>query len=178
MPLSMYQASAPVFVRGLSILSTLLRKAEAHAREQGQESDQESDQGPAALVSARLAPDMLTLAGQVQRASDTSKLALERLTGIASPKMEDNEQSFADLHARIDKTIDYLNSITLAQLAGSETRRVTVKTEKFETSFSGDVYLLTFALPNFFFHVTTAYDILRHKGVPLGKRDYLGEYQT
>jgi hypothetical protein len=169
MPIAMYQASVPVFVRGLSIFAIVLNRGETHARETGQD--------PATLTAARLAPDMLPLTGQVQRASDTSKLALERLTGIVAPRMEDNEQSFADLQTRIDRTMTYLKNFTEVQLEGSETRRVTVKTEKFETSFSGDAYLLTFALPNFFFHITTAYDILRHKGVPLGKRDYLGNFE-
>jgi hypothetical protein len=166
---SMYRASVPVFVRGLTILSTLLQKGEAHARAQGDD--------PAALVAARLAPDMLPLAGQVQRASDAAKLALARLTGVESPKMEDNEQSFDDLYARIDKTKAWLSSLTEAQLAGSDTRRIELKVGEFKPVFDGEAYLFSFALPNFFFHVTTAYDILRHAGVPLGKRDYLGPFE-
>lgn len=164
-PISMYQASVPVFVDGLSTLTHLLEKGEAHARETGAE--------PADLVEARLAPDMLTLAGQVQRASDTSKLSLERLTGIPAPKLEDNEKTFAELYARIDRTAGYLKNFAEAQLDGSESRTIELKLRDFTPSFTGASYLFRFALPNFFFHVTTAYDILRHKGVKIGKRDFL-----
>jgi len=165
MPISLYQASVPVFTRGLTTMSHLLRKGEAYAREIGAD--------PASLTEARLAPDMLTLAGQVQRASDTSKLAMERITGTPSPKLEDNEATFADLYARIDKTIAYIEGFNEAQLDGLESRTIELKLRDFAPTFSGSSYLFTFALPNFFFHVTTAYDILRHKGVPLSKMDYL-----
>ena len=165
MPISMYQASVPVFVRGLTTMSQLLRKGEAHAKETGVDA--------ASFVDARLAPDMLTLAGQVQRASDTSKLAMERITGTPSPKLEDDEKTLADLHARIDRTIAYIDGFTEAQLDGLETKTIELKLRDFTQTFSGSSYLFTFALPNFFFHVTTAYDILRHKGVPLSKVDYL-----
>lgn len=165
MPISMYQASVPVFVRGLTTLSQLLRKGETHAKETGTD--------PASLVEARLAPDMLTLAGQVQRASDTSKLAIERITGTPSPKLEDNEKTFADLYARIDRTIAYIDGFKDAQLDGLESKTIELKLRDFAPTFSGSSYLFTFALPNFFFHITTAYDILRHKGVPLSKTDYL-----
>ena len=165
MPISMYQASVPVFVRGLTTMSQLLRQGEAHASETGVD--------PATYVDARLAPDMLTLAGQVQRASDTSKLAMERITSTPSPKLEDNEKTFADLHARIDRTIAYIDGFKEAQLDGLETKTIELKLRDFNPTFSGSSYLFTFALPNFFFHVTTAYDILRHKGVPLSKVDYL-----
>ena len=161
----MYQASVPVFVRGLTTMSQLLRKGEAHAKETGVDA--------ASFVDARLAPDMLTLAGQVQRASDTSKLAMERITGTPSPKLEDDEKTLADLHARIDRTIAYIDGFTEAQLDGLETKTIELKLRDFTQTFSGSSYLFTFALPNFFFHVTTAYDILRHKGVPLSKVDYL-----
>ncbi len=163
MPISMYQASVPVFTHGLSVLTHLLQQGEAA----------EAGGDPSALLEARLAPDMLTLVGQVQRASDTSKLALERLTGIASPKLEDNEKSFADLYARIGRTLAYLNTFTEGQLDGTETNSIELKLGEFRPAFTGASYLLTFALPNFFFHVTTAYDILRHQGVKIGKRDYL-----
>jgi hypothetical protein len=165
MPISMYQASVPVFVEGLRTLTHLLQKAEAHAHETGAD--------PASLVDARLAPDMLTLAGQVQRASDTSKLSAERLTGIPAPKLEDNEKTFADLYTRIDRTLAYLTNFAEAQFEGAETKTIQLKLRDFTPSFTGSSYLLTFALPNFFFHVTTAYDILRHKGVKVGKRDFL-----
>ena len=165
MPISMYQASVPVFVRGLTTMTQLLRKGEAHVSETGAD--------PASYVEARLAPDMLTLAGQVQRASDTSKLAMERITGTPSPKLEDNEKTFADLYARIDRTIAYIDGFKEAQLDGLETKTIELKLGSFTPTFSGSSYLFTFALPNFFFHVTTAYDILRHKGVKLSKIDYL-----
>ena len=166
MPISIYQASVPVFVRGLGVLSTLLRKGEEHAGNDA-----------AALIEARLAHDMLPLSGQVQRASDTSKLALERLTGVPSPKMEDDEKTFPELQARIEKTIRFIDGFTQAQLADSAARKIELKFGDFKPSFSVDSFLLTFALPNFYFHVTTAYDILRHKGVAVGKRDFLGKYE-
>jgi len=161
----MYQASVPVFAHGLSVLSHQLQQGEAHARDTGAD--------PATLVEARLAPDMLTLAGQVQRASDTSKLAIERLSGLPAPRMEDNEKTFAELYARIDKTIGYIKGVTEAQLTGTESKTIELKLRDFNPTFTGSSYLFTFALPNFYFHTTTAYDILRHKGVKIGKRDYL-----
>lgn len=168
MPLSMYQVSIPVFVRGLGVLTTLLDKAAAHAREQGID--------PATLVEARLAPDMMTLAAQIQRASDTSKLAAERLTGRASPRFEDTERTLLELQQRIAATVAYLTTIDDVAMADSEQRSVTLNFGSFKPTFTGQQYLLTFALPNFFFHVTTAYDILRHQGLAIGKRDYLGPY--
>ncbi|MGV3635865.1 MAG: DUF1993 domain-containing protein [Pseudorhodoplanes sp.] len=165
MSLSIYHASVPVFVQGLDTLAHILRKGEDHARANGID--------PASFVDARLAPDMLTLAGQVQRASDTSKLSVERLSGVPAPKMEDTEKSFDDLHARIRKTVDYLNGIGEAQMAGAETKRIELKLRDYNPVFTGTSYLFGFGLPNFFFHVTTAYDILRHMGVPLSKRDFL-----
>jgi hypothetical protein len=165
MSISIYQASVPVFGHGLSVLSHLLHQGEAFARDSGAD--------PATLVQARLAPDMLTLAGQVQRASDTSKLSIERLSGAPAPRLEDNEKTFADLYTRIDKTIAYINAVTEAQLAGTESKAIQLNLGEFKPTVTGASYLLTFALPNFFFHITTAYDILRHKGVKIGKRDYL-----
>ena len=161
MPLSMYQASIPVLVRGLKNLSAVLRKGEAHA-------------GGAVLVEARLAPDMYTLAGQVQRASDTSKGCAARLAGIAPPSFPDEEKTFADLQARIDKTIAFLQSVKPEQIDGSEAKPIEFKAGPTTLKFTGESYLVGFVIPNFFFHVTTAYDILRHKGVALGKLDYLG----
>ncbi|HYG45189.1 MAG TPA: DUF1993 domain-containing protein [Bordetella sp.] len=169
MAISMYQASVPVFARALQVLSTLLDKGVEHARAQGQDPD--------TLVRARLAPDMLDLAGQVQRASDASKLALQRLTGIEAPRFADEEASCAQLQQRIADTLAYVNSVAEDQLADAQSREVVIRFKDFEQSFRGDAYLLSFALPNFFFHITTAYDILRHVGVPLGKRDYLGPYR-
>jgi uncharacterized protein len=161
MPLSMYQASIPVLVRGLKNLSAVLRKGEAHP-------------DGASLVEARLAPDMFTLAGQVQRASDTSKGCAARLAGIANPSFPDEEKTFADLQARIDKTIAFLQSVKPEQIEGSESRPIELKAGSTTINFTGESYLFGFVIPNFFFHVTTGYDILRHKGVALGKMDYLG----
>jgi hypothetical protein len=165
MALSMYELTVPVFVRGLQVLSALLKKAEAHVEQHGSVPD--------ALISARLADDMLPLSAQVQRASDTSKMSVERLSGVAAPKFEDNETSFDQLQERIANTIAYLESVTAAQLDGNEDRAINLNFGGFP-AFTGQSYLLTFALPNFFFHVTTAHDILRNQGVAIGKRDYLG----
>lgn len=169
MSVSMYQISVPVYLRGLGALKGLLEKAEAHAAAQGTDGSE--------LVEARLAPDMIPLSGQVQRASDASKFTLARLTGIAAPPMEDNETTLAQLKDRVDRTIAYLQSVNAADLDGAEGKTVALKFGAFEPTFQGDDYVLSFALPNFFFHVTAAYAILRHKGVALGKLDYLGPYE-
>lgn len=163
MAVSMYQASVPPLVRGLTILSALVTKGEAHAP---------------ALIDARLAPDMLTLAGQVQRASDTSKGCGARLAGIEAPSMADTEKTYAELQARITKTVDFLQGLKPEQIDGAEDRQIAFKTRDRTVNLSGGTYLFNFALPNFYFHVTTAYDILRHNGVPLSKNDYLGDWQA
>jgi hypothetical protein len=168
MALSLYDISIPVFIRGLGQLSHLLDKGLAHAQATGIDS--------AVLVDARLAPDMLTLAGQIQRASDASKLGVARLAAITAPSFPDTEQTWDELQARIAKTIDFLNSVDRAQIDGFEERPVSMKVGSNELDFTGQRYLLQFALPNFFFHVTTAYGVLRHSGVPIGKRDYLGRF--
>jgi len=162
----MYQASVPAFVRGLTSLSALLEKAAAQAQAQGIALD--------TLIAARLAPDMYALAAQVQRASDASKLAVQRLTGVKSPRFEDTENSFPELQKRIADTIAYLQSVEPRQFEDSDTRTVELNFGEIKPVFQGDVYLLGFALPNFYFHVTTAYDILRHNGIKIGKLDYLG----
>ena len=161
MPLSMYQASIPVLVRGLKNLSAVLRKGEAHA-------------GGAALVEARLAPDMFTLAGQIQRASDTAKGCAARLAGIDNPSFPDAETTFAQLQERIARTVGFLQGVKREQIDGTEDKAISFKAGPNVLNFTGASYLLTFVVPNFFFHVTTAYDILRHKGVAIGKMDYLG----
>lgn len=168
MALSLYDISIPVFIRGLGQLSHLLDKGLAHA--------EASSIDPATLVDARLAPDMLTLAGQVQRASDASKLGAARLAAITAPSFPDTEKTWDELQARIAKTIDFLNSVDRAQIDGFEERSVSMKVGSNELEFTSQRYLLQFALPNFFFHVTTAYDVLRHKGMPIGKMDYLGKF--
>lgn len=166
MSLSMHRVSVPVFVRGLRVLADLLKKAEAHVEQHGSVPD--------ALLSARLADDMLPLSAQVQRVSDTSKLSVERLSGVAAPKFEDNETSFDQLQQRIANTIAYLNSVDAAQFDGSAAREIKLNWGKFQPAFNGEDYLLTFALPNFYFHIATAHGILRNQGVPVGKLDYIG----
>lgn len=167
MSLSMHQVSIPVFIRGLQALSGLLEKGAAHASEAGV--------APQTLIQARLAPDMLDLAGQVQRASDTSKLSGQRLSGVASPSMPDTETTFPELIKRVADTVAYLETLDEAALAGSQAKTVELNfgPDK-KVSLAGDAYLLNFALPNFFFHVATAHDILRSQGVKIGKLDYLG----
>lgn len=166
MAISLYDASVPVFVRGLDQLTHVLGKGLAHAQAQGLD--------PATLVQARLAPDMLPLAGQVQRASDASKLAAARLGGLTAPSFPDTESTYDELLARVARTRDFLAGVDRAAIDGQESREVRLKVGDGEIVFDAQRYLLQFAIPNFFFHVTTAYDVLRHVGVPVGKRDYLG----
>jgi hypothetical protein len=168
MSLSMYRASIPVLVRALNNLSAILEKGAAHAAA--------SNIDPAELVGARLAPDMLTLAGQIQRASDSAKGAAARLAGIENPSFADDETTFADLQERIVKTRRFLESVSAEQIDGSAARTIELNLGT-KVTIRGDDYLLNFALPNFYFHVTTAYDILRHSGVPVGKMDYLGKIE-
>ena len=168
MALSFYDISVPVFLRGLGQLSHLLDKGLAHAQASGLD--------PAVLVDARLAPDMYTLAGQIQSASDASKLGTARIAGLTAPSFPDTETTYAELQARVATTVDYLQSVDRALVDGFEDRPVTMKARGNELNFTAQRYLLQFALPNFFFHVTTAYDVLRHSGVPLGKMDYLGRF--
>jgi uncharacterized protein len=166
MSISMYQASLPVLVRGMTNLQVILGKAEAHAAEKQID--------PSVLTNARLAPDMLPLLRQVYIVSDTAKGCAARLAGVEAPKYDDVEQTFEELDARLQKTIDYLKEFNPQQIDGSEERPITLKMRVGPIEFTGLSYLLGFVLPNFYFHVTTAYDILRHNGVELGKLDYLG----
>lgn len=156
----------PVITHMLGSLAHVLSKAEASATERKID--------PQVFVNARLAPDMLALKRQVQIASDNAKGMTSRLAGRDAPKYEDNEESFAELQARIAKTRDYVASLTPAEFEGSEARPIQIKSGGRELNFTGAQYLTQFALPNFLFHVTTAYDILRHNGVPLSKPDFLG----
>jgi hypothetical protein len=167
MTISMYQISIPVLVRALNNLDAILVKAAAHA--DAKKID------PAALIGSRLYPDMFALARQVQVASDTAKGCAARLTGAEPPKYEDTESSFDELSGRIRKTTAYLESFKAEQIDGAESRTVTLQLRDRTITFDGLDYLLKFVLPNFFFHVTTAYDILRHCGVEIGKRDFLGK---
>ncbi len=166
MSLSMYQASVPVFIRMLANLSVVLKKGEAHA--------QSKKIDPVVFTAARLAPDMFPLVRQVQIATDQVKGCTARLAGMEPPSYEDKEQSFADLYARIDKTLAFLKTFKPAQIDGSEERRVELKVRDKTITLKGQDYLFERVYPNFFFHVTTAYAILRHNGVEIGKSDFLG----
>jgi uncharacterized protein len=166
MTISMYSASVPVFKNMLGNLSHCLDKAQAHA--EAKKFD------PQVLVSGRLAPDMLPLSKQVQIACDAAKNGLARLSGVEAPKFEDNETTVAELKERIRKTLDYVESVPRARLDGCEDKDITFPAGRDITrTLKGEAYLLNVAFPNMFFHVTTAYAILRHNGVELGKGDYL-----
>jgi hypothetical protein len=167
MTISMHQISIPVLVRALNNLDAILAKAAAHA--EAKKID------PAAFIASRLYPDMFPLARQVQVASDTAKGCAARLAGAEPPKYEDTETTFDELSTRIRKTVTYLESFKADQIDGSESRTITLKLRDNTITFNGLDYLLHFVLPNFFFHVTTVYDILRHGGVEIGKRDFLGK---
>lgn len=166
MQISMYGASAPILARALRNLAAVLRKGEAHATERKID--------PAVLLGYRLAPDMFPLTRQVQIATDMAKGCVARLAGVEVPSYEDKEASFADLYARIEKTIAFIEGFQPAQIDGSEERSVTLKTRTAELVFQGQPYLLQFVLPNVHFHCTVAYAILRHCGVELAKMDYIG----
>lgn len=166
MPISMYSASVPVFTRMLGNLSLWLDRAEAHAAAKGFPS--------AVLLSARLAPDMLPFTAQVQIACDGPKFGVARLAGIEAPRHEDKEASIADLKERIAKTLAFVQSVTPAQIDGTEDKDITVPRRDSSIVMKGEAYLKHFVLPNLFFHVTTAYGLLRHNGVELGKADFLG----
>jgi hypothetical protein len=165
MAISMYQASVPVFSKMLGNLEHLFDKALADAAARKYD--------PAVLLQARLAPDMFAFTRQVQIACDHAKGAPARLAGVELPKFEDNESSFEQLKARVQKTRDFIAGLTAAQIDGSEERPINIKAGPRELSFTGQNYLLMYALPNFYFHYTTAYAILRHNGVPVGKTDYV-----
>ena len=168
MPFSMYAASAPRFVHMLNNLTALLDKAQAHVDAKKLD--------PSALTTFRLFPDMYPLARQIQIACDVSKGAVGRLGGVEVPKHEDTEQTIAELKARIAKTIAYINSVKPEPIDASADKSITVKLGKQEYTFTGMQYLLNFAYPNFYFHVTTVYNILRHNGVEIGKKDFNGNF--
>jgi hypothetical protein len=163
--LSMYEATIPPLKLTLSNLAHILKKGEAHAEAKKIE--------PAVLLGARLFPDMYPLTRQVQIATDMSKGAAARLAGLEIPSYEDNETTFAELQARIEKTLAFICSVTPAQFEGAEKRNIELMVRKHKMEFSGQDYLLKWVMPNVYFHVTTAYDILRHNGVELGKPDFL-----
>ena len=168
MTISMYAASVPVFKQMLGSLSELLGKAEAHANEKKID--------PSALLQARLFPDMFPLTRQIMIAADFAKGACARLAGVGVPKYEDTEQSFADLKDRIAKTLAFIDTLPFSDIDGSEERDITTSAGPHSKTFKGQKYLLQYALPQFFFHTTTAYAILRHNGVELGKKDFMGKY--
>ncbi len=166
MTISMYQASIPVFIRMLKNLAAILAKGATYADAKKIE--------PTVLINSRLYPDMFPMVRQVQIASDAAKGCGARLAGREPPKFEDNEATFPELLTRIDMTITYLETLKAEQIDGSEQRTITLQIRNKTVTFLGMPYLLNFALPNFYFHVTTAYDILRHCGVEVGKQDFIG----
>ena len=166
MTMSMYAASVPVFQHMLRNLVHILDKGEASAQARGFD--------PSVLTTYRLAPDMLPFTRQVLIACDAAKLGVARISGVEAPKFDDNEATFAELKARIQKTLDYLQAVPAGAVDGKEDKEITFPVGRDKTrTMTAQAYLTTWALPNFFFHVTTAYAILRHNGVDLGKADYL-----
>lgn len=168
MTISMFQASVPQLVRAIRSLVAILGKGAAHA--------EASNIDPTVLINSRLYPDMFPLGKQVQIVSDVSRRGVARLAGVEAPALEDTETTFAELIDRLEKSIAYLETFSAEQLDGTEEKEITLPVGKGKTmTFEGWPYLSFFVLPNVYFHVTTAYDILRHNGVELGKRDYLGK---
>lgn len=166
MPISMHSASVPVFTLMLGNLLHWLDRAEAHAAERKYDTS--------VLMAARLAPDMLPFVRQIQIACDGPKFCVARLAGIEAPRFADDETSFAQLRERIARTIEFLAAVTPAQLDGTEEKEVTIPRREGSFTMQGEAYLKHFVLPNLYFHLTTAYGLLRHNGVPLGKTDFLG----
>ena len=166
MSISMYQASVPRFVNILGNLSNILDKTQAHI-----DAKKITD---ATLTGYRLFPDMLPMTVQVQIACDSAKGVVARLAGIDAPVFEDNEKTIADLKARVAKTITFIQTVTAAQIDGTEDKAIVTKRGDKETHYKGMQFLLGHAIPNFYFHISTTYLILRHNGVEIGKRDYLG----
>ena len=166
MAFTIYDASIPPMTRMIENLLKIIDKAVAQAKQK--------DTSPDSLLDERLAPDMFPFTRQIQTVSDAAKGCAARLAGIAPPSMPDTETTMAELQARLSKTVDFLKSVNASQLAGAEDREIVIKFPQGEMKFTGRDYLTNFALPNFFFHVTTAYAILRHKGFEIGKMDFLG----
>jgi hypothetical protein len=166
MSITMHSASAPIFVAMLKNLTAWLDKAETHATAKKFE--------PAVYLTARLAPDMLPFTNQVQIACDTAKFLIARLAGVDAPKYDDSEKSLADLRARVAATIAFIQSVPADSVNGTEDKEVTLPRRTGPIVMNGEAYLKHFALPNFFFHTTTAYALLRHNGVEIGKMDFLG----
>lgn len=165
MPLSLYDVTVPVFIRGFANLSANLKKGRAWADEQKLPHE--------ALLEAKLIDDMRPLTAQIQRASDSAKAVIPRVTGIEAPAMADTEKTFDDLEARIAATVAFLKTVKREAFDGREDHEVVLKLGGLSNTFTARDYIQTFAIPNFYFHVTTAYALLRHKGVPLGKLDFI-----
>lgn len=168
MSISMYQISVPVFTRMLTNLVAIIEKAAAHC--------EENKIDPAVLINYRLYPDMFAFAKQIQIATDAARNGTAYLAGAEPPKFDNTEQTFAELAERVKKTIAFVNTFKPEQIDGSEAKDVVIKRGETTVTYKGQAYLLNRVLPNFFFHITTAYDILRHNGVALGKKDYLGTH--
>ena len=168
MAISMYQVSVPVFIRFLNNFNEVLKKGETFAEAKTIE--------PEVLINARLAPDMFPLVNQVQIACDLAKRCVERLTGAEVTSVEDNEKTFAEIYERINNTIAFLETIKPDQIDGKEEKIFTLELRSYSFDFKGIDYVLYFVLPNLYFHITTAYDILRHNGVELGKKDFIGKF--
>ena len=167
---TLYDTAVPVFELMLTNLSTLLDKAAAHATARGYE--------PAVLLQSRLFPDMFPLVRQAQIATDSAKFGVARLTGVEAPRFADDETTFEQLKTRVERTRAFIAGVPRDAFEGADTRRIEVPTRAASYAFDGRTYLLHWALPNFHFHVVTAYNILRHNGVEIGKRDYLGNVPT
>jgi uncharacterized protein len=167
MSIGMYQLTIPPVMRALENLRHILSKGAAHCEARKLD--------PAALIQFRLFPDMRPLTFQVQVACDMAKGCVARLAGVEAPKFEDDEQSFADLESRIDRTLAFVRGVSAAQIDGTEDKPVTLKTPRGDLNFQGLGYVQGFVLPNVYFHCTTAYNILRHNGVEIGKMDFLGK---
>jgi len=168
MTISLYAASVPVFRQILGSLATILERAEAHV--------DANKLDPDALLQARLFPDMFPLLRQVQLTTDFAKGAAARLAGVEVPRYDDIERDFAGLQERLAKTQAFIDAVSRADIDAGGERDIVLGTGANQREFKGQTYLLHFALPNFYFHATTAYDILRHNGLPIGKRDFVGTY--
>ena len=167
MTISMYNSSIPVFIRHLKNLSAILNKAASYAELKKID--------PSFLINDRIAPDMLPFVRQIQIVSDTAKSGAARLAGVEVPSFEDNETTFSQLQERLTKTVTFLQSLTVEQIDGSEERKINYTQRGKERNFIGQPFLLNYILPNFYFHITIAYAILRHDGLDIGKKDFLGE---
>jgi hypothetical protein len=166
MSLSMHQCSIPVFIHSLNNLTALLKKGEMHFAKEGLDASE--------LINARLHPDMHPLSRQVQIACDVAKGAGARISGIEAPKYDDTESTFTELYTRIDNTLHFLSALSAEAINGTEDKDITMQAGPYELEFTGSSYLIKWALPNLYFHISTAYNILRHNGVDIGKIDFLG----